>query len=121
MTTANVLDGLRVLVVEDEAAIALLVEHMLETLGCQVVGSAATVSEALALVRNGGFDFVLLDRNLRGERVDPIALELESRGIPYAFASGYGSLPEKGSFTAQTLQKPFRLHDLERMLRQTLG
>lgn len=116
------LQGLRVLVVEDEAAVAMLIETMLEDIGCVVVASAATVAEAVARVAHGGFEFALLDINLSGDRVDPVAAALSDRGLPFAFASGYG--PDgapRGYEAVQVLTKPFRQRDLEATLRGALG
>ncbi|HYC68829.1 response regulator [Brevundimonas sp.] len=116
------LKGLRVLVVEDEAAVAMLIESMLEDLGCVVVASATSVAEALARIADGGFEFALLDLNLGGDRVDPVAGALSDRGLPFAFASGYGPGGAPAGFEAvQVLAKPFRRRDLEVTLRQALG
>lgn len=116
------LAGLRVLVVEDEGPVAMLVEDMLDDLGCVVAGSAARVSEALEMVQRGGFDFALLDMNLAGESVDPVVEALSSRGVPFAFASGYGKLGAPDHLRARPiLQKPFRIRDLETTIRTALG
>ncbi len=114
--------GLRVLVVEDEAAIAMWIEDVLEDMGCVITGSAATVAEALRLVQQGGFDFVLLDMNLAGAKVEAVAHALAAAGIPFAFASGYGraGLPD-GLQDRPVLQKPFLSADLEKVMRQSLG
>jgi CheY-like chemotaxis protein len=108
------LHGLRVLVVEDEGAVAMLVEAMLEDLGCVVALSAASVREALEHVRAGGFDFALLDVNLAGEKVYPVADELRRLGIPLAFASGYGAAGLRPDLMdLPVVQKPFRIADLK--------
>jgi CheY-like chemotaxis protein len=108
------LHGLRVLVVEDEGAVAMLVEAMLEDLGCVVALSAASVRESLEHVRAGGFDFALLDVNLAGEKVYPVADELRRLGIPFAFASGYGAAGLRPDLAhLPVVQKPFRLADLK--------
>jgi CheY-like chemotaxis protein len=114
------LTGLRVLVVEDEGLVAMLVEAMLDDLGCAAVLSAASVREALELVRRGGFDVALLDVNLAGEKVFPVAEELRRLGVPFAFASGYGAdglTPDLKNIPI--VQKPFQLGDLEAVLRAT--
>jgi CheY-like chemotaxis protein len=114
----NALAGLRVLVVEDEGPVALLVETMLEDLGCAVVLSAASIREALELVRRGGFDVALLDVNLAGEKVFPVADELRRLGVPFAFASGYGADGLRPDLKdVPIIQKPFQLGDLEAALR----
>ena len=88
---ADGLNGLRVFVVEDEGPVAMLLEAMLDDLGCAVVASAASVPEALDLVGRGGFDVALLDVNLAGEKVFPVADELRRLGAPFIFTSGYGA------------------------------
>jgi len=114
----NALAGLRVLVVEDEGPVAMLVETMLEDLGCAVVLSAASIREALELVRRGGFDVALLDVNLAGEKVFPVADELRRLGVPFAFASGYGADGLRPDLKdVPIIQKPFQLGDLEAALR----
>lgn len=100
----------------------MLIESMLEDIGCVVVASAASVAEALARIADGGFEFALLDLNLSGDRVDPVAAALSQRGLPFAFASGYGPSGVPGGFEAvQVLAKPFRRRDLEAALRQALA
>lgn len=81
----------KVLVVEDEAIIAMSIQDMLLEEGFDVIGPAGSVAAALALLRNGeAVDCALLDVNLRGETVYPVASELSERSIPFAFTSGYG-------------------------------
>jgi CheY-like chemotaxis protein len=115
--TVNVLAGLRVLVVEDEGLVAMLVETMLDDLGCAVVLSAASVREALELVSRGGFDVALLDVNLAGEKVFPVADELRRLGVPFAFASGYGADGLRPDLQdVPIIQKPFQLDHLKAAL-----
>lgn len=81
--TGIVLDGVRVLVVEDEAMVAMLVEDLLEDLGCTVIGPASNVAEALAIIsREDGIDVALLDVDLAGKPSLPVADVLADRGIP---------------------------------------
>jgi CheY-like chemotaxis protein len=117
----NSLAGLRVLVVEDEGAIALMIEDMLQDMGCVVAGSAATVSEALRSVEAGGFDFALVDLNLAGVSAAPVADALVKARVPFTFASGYGraGLPEHLQ-DKPVLRKPFARAELEKVLRETL-
>jgi CheY-like chemotaxis protein len=82
--------SLRVLIVEDEGFIAMEAEDMLRGFGFDVRASATCVSEAMQCVEAGGFDVALLDVNLRGENVFPVADALAERGIGFAFATGYG-------------------------------
>ncbi|HEX4027733.1 MAG TPA: response regulator [Rhizomicrobium sp.] len=116
------LEGLRVLVVEDEAPIAMLIEDMVQDMGCVVAGFAATVPEALKQVKNGGFDFALLDMNLGGAKVDAVADALAAAGTAFAFASGYGRGGLAGHLQDRpVVQKPFLTADLEKAIRQSLG
>lgn len=116
------LQGLRVLVVEDEGAVAMLIEDMLEDLGCTVAASAANVTEALRLVDAGGYDLALLDLNIAGQSVLPVAEALRSRGAPFAIASGYGAAGVPDSLRGvPIIQKPFRLADLRAVISQALG
>ncbi len=109
--------GLRVLVAEDEALVSMLVEDMLGEIGCIVVGPAGNLDEALALARDAEIDVALLDVNLAGKPVFPVADLLRSRGVPYIFASGYGEAGVSDDHRgAPVLQKPFRESDLARVL-----
>ena len=111
------LTALKVLVVEDEALVSMLVEDMLSDLGCIVVGPAAELEEALRLAGSADIDAALLDVNLGGRPIFPVADALKERGVPFAFASGYGAAGlEEGHREAPILQKPFRQADLERAL-----
>ena len=109
MTSASDLDGFRVLVVEDEALVAMVIEDMLAGFGCKVVGPAADVDQALELVDAAGIDGALVDVNLGGERLGfRVADALASRAIPYVFASGYGrSVLQSPHLEAPVLPKPF--------------
>lgn len=110
-------DVLRVLVVEDETPVALLIEDMLEQLGHVIAGTAASVQEALQFVDRGGFDFAFLDINLAGQKAEPVAEALQHRGVPFAFVSGYGSIGVRADLQpVAVIQKPFRAHDLQTAL-----
>jgi CheY-like chemotaxis protein len=110
-------DRRRVLVVEDEIMIRMLLEDMLDDLGCEVVGAAGTIDEALALARDAAVDVAILDVNLNGSPVYPVADTLMARRVPFIFSTGYGEqgLPESYR-DCQLLQKPFQLENLERAL-----
>jgi CheY-like chemotaxis protein len=82
--------GLKVLLVEDEAMIAMMVEDLLGDLGCQVIGTAGGLAQAFALAERETFDCAVLDVNLGGQRVDPFVDLLKARGAPFIFATGYG-------------------------------
>lgn len=111
------LNGLRVLIVEDEAAISMLLEDMLMDFGCQVVGPAARLAPALEMVRSESFDLAILDVNLAGEPIYPVAEELARREVPFIFSTGYGGAGIKDPFRNRpVVQKPFGQQDLKRTL-----
>lgn len=100
--------GRRVLVVEDESLVAMLLETILEDMGCEPVGPAATVEEGLALAAGERIDAALLDVNVAGRQVFPIAEALRERGVPFVFSTGYGEGGLPDDWRGQpTLQKPF--------------
>jgi CheY-like chemotaxis protein len=108
------LDGTRVLVVEDDALISLMIEDFLADLGCQVAASCARLEDGLAKAGNLAFDAAVLDINLGGQLSYPIAELLGARNIPYIFATGYGlaGLPPPFS-RVPVLSKPFGLLQLK--------
>jgi DNA-binding NarL/FixJ family response regulator len=101
-------DGLRVLVVEDEALIAMELEDRLAAMGCVVVGPAANVARALALLASERPDLALLDVNLGRERSTPVAEALRAAGVPFLLATGYddAQLTEAAFRDAPRLGKP---------------
>jgi DNA-binding response OmpR family regulator len=105
------LRGKRVLIVEDEALVAMLVEDSLLEAGAEVMGPAASVGEALLLIEgaasDGGLNAAVLDINLAGEAVSPVADRLAAMGVPFLFATGYGEGCDTGGHAAPLLQKPF--------------
>lgn len=106
--------GTRVLVVEDEGAVALLIEDMLEALGCEVVASVARLAKAHDLAGSLDIDLAILDVNLAGERVFPVAETLQARGIPFLFSTGYGASGLPNAFSKHpVLHKPFSERDLQ--------
>ena len=117
MTDIAQLSGLRVLVVEDEMMVSMLIEDMLADLGCTVVGPASRLDEAMELVKGAELDCAVLDVNLGGQPIFPLADLLRARGAPFAFATGYGDAGlrdvDRGT---PVLQKPFREGDLARVL-----
>lgn len=101
--------GTRVLIVEDEAIIAMTAEDMIQDLGCIIAGIASSVAEALAQAEAGGFDVAMLDINLRGETSIPVAELLAARGTPFIFTTGYGSTGPAASFIGVPIvSKPYR-------------
>jgi CheY-like chemotaxis protein len=107
----------RVLVVEDEMLLGILLEGMLTELGHEVATIAARVSNALTAVESEIFDLAILDVRLQGESVVPVADALAAKGLPFIFATGYGrnGLPEAYR-SKPVLQKPFSQSDLQRAL-----
>jgi CheY-like chemotaxis protein len=107
------LDGVRVLVVEDEYLVAVLIEEMLESLGCIVTGPFPRLPEALDAVDRDTYDAAVLDINLAGERIDPVAEALSRRNVPFVFVTGYGAGALPREFAEWPLIcKPFRMADL---------
>jgi DNA-binding response OmpR family regulator len=112
----------RILVVEDEAMIAMLVEDMVLDFGSEVVGPAGKMDEALRLASHAPLDAAILDVNVGGAVVFPVADVLQDRGIPFIFASGYGSggLPPRFR-NRPALAKPFSYQELAEVLRAVLA
>jgi len=108
----RMLQGRRVLVVEDEALIGMLLEDELLRAGAEVVGPACSVKEALELINqmaaDGGLSAAVLDINLEGETVSPVADRLAALSVPFVFATGYGEGYNRGLHAAAPiLAKPF--------------
>jgi two-component sensor histidine kinase len=116
------LSGVRILVVEDEPLIAMDIEERLLAAGGKVIGPAATREAARRLLTESRPDAALLDANLAGARVDDIAVELRRRGIPFAFATGFGrsSLPQD-FLDVPVLAKPFDPEQMVRMVQALLA
>jgi len=110
----------RILVVEDELMIRMLLEDMLDELGYTVAAEAAHMDEALEATKNADFDLAILDGNLNGEPVAPVADALVARGMPFVFTTGYGEMPEPYR-DRPTLKKPFQTDGLKQMLHSALG
>ena len=112
----------RVLIVEDEYLIRLLLEDMLEELGFEVAGVASSVSEGKTQAGTAQIDLAILDVNIDGEQVFPVAEVLKSRNLPFCFITGYGAqgLPEQYR-SMPTLQKPFQMADLKTTLTKMTG
>jgi len=107
----------RILVVEDEMLIGMLLEDMLVDLGHEVAAVVPRLKDALTAVQSERFDLAILDVHLHGESAFPVADALIAKGLPFVFATGYGErgLPETYR-SRPVLQKPFARDDLERIL-----
>jgi CheY-like chemotaxis protein len=109
----KLLSGRRLLVVEDEMLILMLIEDMLGELGCESVTAAATVEQALALIDAQGFDAAMLDMNLNGNKSHAVADALAARGVPFVFSTGYSSHDMRdGDRDRPVLRKPFQYEEL---------
>lgn len=103
------LAGLRILIVEDEPLVGMLEEDLLREEGCEVVGPATNVRQALALVAAERLDGAVLDVNLGAEQVFPVADALALAGVPFIFVTGYGQHGVTGVHIGRPmLQKPFK-------------
>ena len=118
------LEGLRVLLLDDETLVAMLLEDMLGDLGCEVAHTCSRVSQAVEAIAADArpLDFAILDVNVAGETSAPVAEALAGRGVPFLFATGYGAsgVPE-GWRDRPTLQKPFSSTEVETRVREAVG
>ena len=109
----------RVLVVEDEAMVSMMLEDMLDELGCDIVGPAPSLALGLELARTAEIDAAVLDVNLAGEKAFPIADALAERGIPFIYATGYGRAGLRDEDSGRpVVQKPYSAQELARTLRE---
>ncbi|KJC48093.1 hypothetical protein UB31_18225 [Bradyrhizobium sp. LTSP849] len=116
------LSNRKVLIVEDEMMIAMLIEDMLDEFGCELVGPATSVPRALDLIGKEQIEVAVLDLNLDGQDTYAIADALQRKKVPFIFATGYGSTGLRKEYGAQpVLQKPFQTKDLETALAQALA
>jgi CheY-like chemotaxis protein len=102
-----------VFVVEDEAMISMMVEDMLVELGYGIAATASKVDQALRLAQTASFDVAILDVNVNGQMVFPVAEAIKTRKLPFLFATGYGiaGVPEEYRDCLR-LQKPYRIEEL---------
>jgi CheY-like chemotaxis protein len=122
MPRKNAANGKRVLVVEDELMIRMLLEGMLTDLGHTVAAEAGAIDEAISLAKEAEFDVAVLDVNLNDQPITPVVEVLIKRGVPFVFASGYGQrgVPERYRQNP-TLQKPFQAEALAQALDAALA
>ncbi len=114
-------EGKRILIVEDESIIADMLQAMLEDLGVLVVGPAGTIAEAMAMAKTAAIDAAILDVNLRGEKIDPVAESLRQRQIPLVFATGYGGGAADTACGAPIITKPYTIERLASALAACLA
>ena len=115
--TATRLPRGSVFLVEDEVMIRMMVADMLEELGYSVAAEAGEINEAIRLAQSTHFDLAILDVNVNGKVISPVAELIKARNRPFIFATGYGSsgLPEEYR-DRPALQKPFQIETLGRMI-----
>jgi CheY-like chemotaxis protein len=111
----KLLSGRRILVVEDEMLIVMMIEGMLDDLGCKSVATAATVNQAVTLIEGQDFDAAMLDVNLKGSNSYPVADVLAARGVSFFFSTGNGGQMADGYGDRAVLRKPFMSNDLAMM------
>ena len=117
------LNGRRILVVEDESLVAMLLETILEDMECIPVGPASNIDDGEAMARDTvDLDAALLDVNVAGRQVFPVAEALKARGVPFVFSTGYGEggLPEEWR-GATIIQKPFTEAAVRDALMKVMG
>jgi CheY-like chemotaxis protein len=108
---------LSLLVVEDEYLIRMLLNDMVDELGYKVADAVGTINEASEIATHGDFDAAILDVNLDGKEIFPVAEILANRGVPFIFVTGYGETCLPPSFRDRpTLQKPFQAFELKHYL-----
>ncbi len=120
--TASKPPGGSVLLVEDEVMIRMMVSEMLEDLGYSIVAEAGEIDEAMQLAQTARYDIAILDVNVNGKVITPVARAIEARKLPYIFTTGYGlhGIPEE--FRGRpALQKPFQMAALEAMIEAALS
>lgn len=121
MTAAGLLSGSRILVVEDEMMLAMLIEDMLGDFGCEIVGPAASAAAALALMGAKALDAAVIDVNLRGKKSYAVVDALKARGLPFVFLTGCDAGPLQGLYpNSLVVPKPILQIELELALEKAL-
>ena len=108
----NMLAGKRILVVEDEVLVAMLLEDMIIQLGATIAGAISNLEDGLAFIERHDFDAAILDMNLGDHDSKPIADVLKSRSIPYLLATGYGGGADN-PHGVMILEKPYVIEGIE--------
>jgi CheY-like chemotaxis protein len=112
----------RILVVDDEPLVSMLVEDWLVELGCEVVGPARSVQQGLAIAGSAELDGAILDINLAGNTSYSVAETLKRRGVPFAFATGDVEIDKAAGFPDPiVLSKPFDFERVKTVLGKLLG
>ncbi|HET9232181.1 MAG TPA: response regulator [Vitreimonas sp.] len=108
---------LKVLIIEDESIVAMMIEDLIVDMGHEVVGTAGRLEQAQKLVEDLAIDFAIVDVNLNGVHTYPVAETLKARGVPFVFATGYGVQGLKDEWKqTPVLQKPFQPDELTRAI-----
>jgi CheY-like chemotaxis protein len=111
-----------VLIVEDEPLISMMLEDFLDTLGHRVAASCDSLSDAILRVEQGGFDIAIIDVNLKGELIWPVADRLQDRNIPYVLATGgHIEPPPSRHADAPVLSKPYTIDKIDPVLKEAVG
>ena len=115
-------EGRSILIVEDEPLIAMMLEDFLEAMGHEVRGTCDNVSQALEEAERGGFDLAILDVNLKGENVWPVASKLRELGVPFVIASGGHVDPPPSEFKdVPMIEKPYTMDRVTPVLNEALA
>ena len=115
-------EGRTILIVEDEPLIAMMLEDFLESMGHSIRGTCDTVAQALEEADKGGFDLAILDVNLKGESVWPVAAALRAKGTPFVLASGGHVEPPPTEFkNAPMIEKPFTIDRVTPIIESVLA
>ena len=112
MEQGTELSGLKILVVEDEPLLAMTLKDVLTASGCTVVGPASSLKQGMRLIEKEVVDGAILDVNLRGEMVFPLADALAVRSIPFVYITGYSKLLRACNHGRPFLQKPYTSQQL---------
>ena len=118
---ASLQQSCSVFLVEDEVMIRMMVADMLEELGHSIAGEAGEIGQAIRLAQSTEFDLAILDVNVNGHMITPVAELIQARNLPFIFATGYGVAGVPAEYRDRpTLQKPFLTEKLAEMISRTL-